>query len=1237
MERKKRSQRHLIPVEDTLMGLPLNTTNEDSCALDSLASLSGLTISKKNKKTSRSRILNSKKESKILSSWMYSSKSFMQKSPTMHQKLRRSKMNSRKKKNVKSKESQNTSVLSVLQDLTNRKDERKKTSTRRQKRERSRKVNQIVDCLGSVDTRKDNNQNGYNSLSCLGGNTTGKNSHIMEGTNHGKKRTNRRKNSSKNSKINRHRVSINSLEDLDSNSNITLINKSKNSRNDKVRLRDTKRQPRKGSLRPGDSLAQFEVSTDSAPISNKNIKHRKDNRRKKDEHDYRLVSPQMALHEQPENCNYSHSHVTQYSIDEKSIRDMGNSKISDIEITIEDTSGDKFDTPNVLIRSPFMKDTDVFATQPTVLTPHATNSLLRATSNFNCLIQNARIEKKKQHLNKWISPLRSDLIKSAQNRSPIVGKNGFKEKWTSPLRCAASKTLFNANQANYNRNLSPENKYHLMTPPLHNSKKFLSPSLHISKRLDCRETPNQFKQISFCSPQAEVMASKKFSLDEIAVQILPNTETPLSVYKNSTKRLDTRKTPLNMKLYGENNNDTLITHDNEGSYNKVSKKNNQEKKHFSGTRGIHEILTQENSNYGRLAFDCEGLQNNSKDSLKTADNVQNISTKKMSVSKFKDKNQDDGDISENYHSDHSDHSDDDKNKSQSERSRGPAIKKNEIMVDQFSCESHNEGFILSKRNDIFKQKKEIERNDSPRDNLDQSDAVSKGSNKLAISKHKRGCAMEKNNNCEVEGDIHQASNGRTSLHEKKVYKNKLKVSGQGLIGIHHIRDSKKSTTGFICSPKKNQTNKEEDLENEGGSINYSNMKAPTLDKVQLRRSSRQRQPTQRLTFVKGHEISVSGTVHNLDADDELPKSGSKVEDLEEITDCENIKSSKSEGNKTKSKPKSKKNTTLETKLLQTVIRATNRAKEMALKRKTKTINLDSDWSAKEEEELLRVKLTVNPESQLFWHEVASHLDGRNAAECRDKWFLSMEENGDTATSTAKINNQYEKRTTHISNVSVFSKGSPSDEEDDIFDSTPLRFVFHKRNSTHESDKKKQSQKKKPLEKSSMKKMMITNENTDEDVDEDDFFDSTPLRNDLPKISKDKASERKIQTWNYSRSMRLPCAFVSPVPNNPIIKIGNCSPGTMLSPSKHSPLLVAYKNKGYIKKIKRKKKMRILHKTNQSKKGNKGFLSAEVYNNGIKVNAQLTPKGTFRLNAPTSDEEDDYGLFDDVLDDNCLEG
>lgn len=86
------------------------------------------------------------------------------------------------------------------------------------------------------------------------------------------------------------------------------------------------------------------------------------------------------------------------------------------------------------------------------------------------------------------------------------------------------------------------------------------------------------------------------------------------------------------------------------------------------------------------------------------------------------------------------------------------------------------------------------------------------------------------------------------------------------------------------------------------------------------------------------------------------------------------------------------------------------------------------WLPGEVGMLKKAKDKVNPTSKDFWTDVATHIAGKTAESCRDKWFALFK------TPKPKPNRLTSKLSRQISS---------GEEEDDVFDSTPLRFVDKK--------------------------------------------------------------------------------------------------------------------------------------------------------------------------------------------------
>lgn len=86
----------------------------------------------------------------------------------------------------------------------------------------------------------------------------------------------------------------------------------------------------------------------------------------------------------------------------------------------------------------------------------------------------------------------------------------------------------------------------------------------------------------------------------------------------------------------------------------------------------------------------------------------------------------------------------------------------------------------------------------------------------------------------------------------------------------------------------------------------------------------------------------------------------------------------------------------------------------------------STWSSQHISKLKEAQKTTDPTSKTFWDDVASRVDGKSAPECREKWFSLVQ------TPMLKINKPRRLPDEKPADCPL------STEEDDIFNSTPLR-------------------------------------------------------------------------------------------------------------------------------------------------------------------------------------------------------
>lgn len=227
------------------------------------------------------------------------------------------------------------------------------------------------------------------------------------------------------------------------------------------------------------------------------------------------------------------------------------------------------------------------------------------------------------------------------------------------------------------------------------------------------------------------------------------------------------------------------------------------------------------------------------------------------------------------------------------------------------------------------------------------------------------------------------------------------------------------------------------------------------------------------------------------------------------------------------------------------------------------------------------RLIPDPTSNYFWDEVASKLGGKKAIECRDKWFNSFHKSGRHGIDSAVklIDN---RRKMPSAGGCEHDDGDASSVEDDIFNSTPLRNIL-------------------------------------------DGGNGSPHNISTEKVP----SAKKIKSCiKMKKKMRLPCTFVSPVAHDVSFQSENNLDHIDFSPYQGSPLLM--QNKGYIKKLKRKrKKVKIMNRKAIGTKGSYKIRSCTVVGeHGLQIKGLLSPNGTVLMNVPEECEEEDFAYDSD---------
>lgn len=95
---------------------------------------------------------------------------------------------------------------------------------------------------------------------------------------------------------------------------------------------------------------------------------------------------------------------------------------------------------------------------------------------------------------------------------------------------------------------------------------------------------------------------------------------------------------------------------------------------------------------------------------------------------------------------------------------------------------------------------------------------------------------------------------------------------------------------------------------------------------------------------------------------------------------------------------------------------------------------DGQWSASEVNMLRNAQKDIDPTLSSYWEEVATFVGSKTSSECREKWFSLV------ATPKGRPRKESKKKTANTSFNSATIDGASvdEDEEDDLFNSTPLR-------------------------------------------------------------------------------------------------------------------------------------------------------------------------------------------------------
>lgn len=96
---------------------------------------------------------------------------------------------------------------------------------------------------------------------------------------------------------------------------------------------------------------------------------------------------------------------------------------------------------------------------------------------------------------------------------------------------------------------------------------------------------------------------------------------------------------------------------------------------------------------------------------------------------------------------------------------------------------------------------------------------------------------------------------------------------------------------------------------------------------------------------------------------------------------------------------------------------------------------DDQWSNKEVSILRNAQNTIDPTSSSYWEDIAGLIDGKSASECREKWFSLV------ATPRGRVPKDKNKQPGSNANAKVditAAHDASCDDEDDLFQSTPMR-------------------------------------------------------------------------------------------------------------------------------------------------------------------------------------------------------
>ena len=207
-----------------------------------------------------------------------------------------------------------------------------------------------------------------------------------------------------------------------------------------------------------------------------------------------------------------------------------------------------------------------------------------------------------------------------------------------------------------------------------------------------------------------------------------------------------------------------------------------------------------------------------------------------------------------------------------------------------------------------------------------------------------------------------------------------------------------------------ETNEDTSIIRNGGSSRLAKEDSKSANSA-LRRSSRESTQTDRLTVAWNENVSsrkfrFGGDIEvDESMDDPFDDSAGHLLQLNSLSSCDKVESKKSN--------------------LKTPAKDSRAQRNLLPKYYNENNTHHSNWSDEEITMLRNAQKNVNPTSVTFWDDVSDLVEERSGSECRDKWFSFV--------CTPKSRSRPDTKAEVCDDVST-----DEDEEDDLFNSTPLR-------------------------------------------------------------------------------------------------------------------------------------------------------------------------------------------------------